>query len=280
MLRRVGLLALLLFVFVAGRGAKAANFSFTRNLTLGARGDDVSALQQFLIDENYLKITASTGYFGPLTRTALGAWQASAGVFPPAGFFGPITMAKISSLAKQILPDLIPPQIPTSTIVTTSTTALPKDGVGLPTRLEIPTLGVNAIFQHLGLKPDGTMEIPNNVFDVAWFTGSPRPGEKGSSIITGHVAQIRQGVLTKPGVFMKLNELRVGDKISVLDDKGNIATFVVRESRLYDPAANATDVFTSSDSGAHLNLITCEGTWNAAAQSYSKRLVMFADLVQ
>ena len=243
------------------------------------RGNDVSALQQFLITGGFLKISAPTGYFGPLTRTALGAWQASVNVFPPAGFFGPITIGKINSLVGQNLPDLIPLQIPTSTIATTSAIVLPEDGIGLPLRLKISTLGVDAAFVHLGLKSDGTMEIPNNVFDVAWFTGSPRPGEKGSSVVTGHVAQIRQGVLTKPGVFMRLNELRIGDKISVLDDKGKIITFAVRESRLYDPAADATDVFTSNDNGAHLNLITCEGTWNAAEQSYSKRLVVFTDAV-
>jgi len=279
-LSRVWLLALVLFVFVLGKNAEGANFLYMRNLTLGARGNDVSALQQFLITKGFLKIATSTGYFGPITRTALGAWQASVGVYPAAGFFGPITIEKIDSLAKQILPGLIPSQVPTSTIAVTSTTALPKDWVGLPARLEIPTLGVNAVFQHLGLKPDGTMEIPNNIFDVAWFTGSPRPGEKGVSIITGHVAQIRQGVLTKPGVFMKLNELRAGDRISVLDGNGKITNFVVRESRLYDPTADATDVFASGDNGAHLNLITCEGTWNAAAQSYSKRLVVFTDAVQ
>jgi LPXTG-site transpeptidase (sortase) family protein len=147
-------------------------------------------------------------------------------------------------------------------------------------RLIIPELNVIADFQYNGLTPDGTMEIPTNIVDAGWYTGSPRPGEKGVAIITGHVAQIRKSVVTKPGVFYNLNELRPGDKLYVLNDKGETITFVVRESRLYDPTADATDVFTSNDNGAHLNIITCEGTWNQDQLSYSQRLVIFADAVQ
>ena len=151
---------------------------------------------------------------------------------------------------------------------------------GSPVRLKIPKLNIDAGFQYTGIKSDGTMEIPNNVVDVGWFTGSPHPGDKGSAIITGHVAQIRGGVITKPGVFIDLNKLQAGDKLYVVNDKGVSITFTVREVRSYDPNADATDVFTSKDNGAHLNLITCEGTWNPAQLSYSQRLVVFTDLAQ
>jgi len=124
------------------------------------------------------------------------------------------------------------------------------------------------------------MEIPNNVTDAGWFTGSPRPGERGAAIITGHVAQIRGGIVTKQGVFARLRELLSGDTLSVTDDRGITTTFIVQEIRTYDPTADATDVFTSTDNDNHLRLITCEGTWAADKQSYSKRLVVFADAVK
>ncbi|MGC9603510.1 MAG: sortase [Minisyncoccia bacterium] len=260
-----------------------ADFTFTRNLALGIRGDDVSALQQFLIAGGFLEILAPTGYFGPLTRTALGAWQASIGVYPSVGFFGPISRGKINASLEPTPIDAtrVPGTVgTTTTTVATTSMAVVNNGDGLPERFKIPKLNVDAGFQYTGLKPDGTMEIPTNIVDVGWFTGSPRPGEKGSSIITGHVAQIRGGVMTKPGVFSNLSNLQAGDKLYVINDKGESIAFVVRESRSYDPAADATDVFTSSDGGAHLNLITCEGTWNPAQLSYSQRLVVFTDLVQ
>jgi hypothetical protein len=52
---------------------------------------------------------------------------------------------------------------------------------------------------------------------------------------------------------------------------------VVRGMQTYDQNGNAGGVFSSSDGLAHLNLITCEGTWNAAEKSYSNRLVVFTD---
>lgn len=280
---KIWLLTLLLCVFAVQDSADAAGFTFTRNLTLGIRGSDVSALQQFLIVGGFLKVLTPTGYFGPMTKIALGAWQTQSGIFPSAGFFGPVSRGKINTATQPLPIDATSTQGTTGTTtaaVGTTSIVIPINGNGSPLRLKIPKLSVDADFQYLGLKPDETMDIPNNIIDVGWFTGSPRPGENGVSIITGHVAQIRQSILTKPGVFMNLNELRAGDKLYVINDKGETITFVVRESRLYDPAADAADVFTSKDNGAHLNLITCEGTWNQDQLSYSQRLVVFTDAIQ
>ena len=267
--------------------APGTDFIFTRNLMLGVRGGDVSALQQFLIAGSFLKVSTSTGYFGSLTKTALGAWQASVGVYPSTGFFGPISMGKINA-AVQAAPTNETSTVGatatttgaiTPTIGTTSTTIANNEN-GSPVRLTIPKLNINAGFQYNGLKPDGTIEVPSNIYDVGWFTGSARPGEKGVAIVTGHVAQIRRSVVTKPGVFSNLSALSVGDRLSVVNDKGESFTFVVREIRTYDPSADATDVFTSNDGGAHLNLITCEGSWDQAQLSYTQRLVVFTDAAQ
>lgn len=292
----IGSIVFLACLLVAGNSANAQSsatgFTFTQNLTLGSSGANVSALQQFLIKGGFLKIPSATGYFGPITRTALGAWQASAGISPSAGYFGPVSRSKINTVAAQAATAVAPTQstAPAESTVGTApapvaATAAPSTTVvttnnGSPVRLTIPKLGVSAGFQLNGTAADGTIEIPTNVTDVGWYTGSPRPGEKGNSIITGHVAQIRRSVVTKQGVFFNLNTLQPGDTLSVQNDKGETITFVVRESRLYDPAADATDVFNSRDNGAHLVIITCEGTWNQAQLSYSKRLVVFTDAVQ
>src|SRR5882762_10244037 len=54
-----------------GTGA-AASSSFTRDLTVGSKGSDVTALQNVLISKGFLK-AAATGYFGSLTKAALAA---------------------------------------------------------------------------------------------------------------------------------------------------------------------------------------------------------------
>lgn len=279
--------ALLLCFLAVGTSAHAQSLSptasttafvFTRDLTAGMSGADVSALQQFLIDHSFLSIVIPTGYFGLLTQTALAAWQASVGISPSAGFFGPDSRQKISSAVPQTTSGTASTQSNAGTAAAQDAAAV-IEGNGSPMRLVIPTIGVVAGYQFLGLKPDGSMEVPNNIIDAGWYTGSPKPGEVGDAVLTGHIAQIRNSVLTKQGVFYQLHSLQPGDTIYALNDRGEVTTFIVRTSRLYDPAASATDVFISTDGKAHLNLITCEGTWNQEQLSYSQRLVVFADAV-
>src|SRR3989344_4330483 len=72
---------------VSQRGT--SSYSFTRDLTVGSRGDDVSALQQILISGGFLTaVSAPTGYFGSLTQAALAKWQGAKGGSPPGGYFG------------------------------------------------------------------------------------------------------------------------------------------------------------------------------------------------
>ncbi len=145
--------------------------------------------------------------------------------------------------------------------------------VGLPIHLKIPKINVDAAVEQVGLAPDGTMDVPKDFADVAWLNKGPRPGETGSAVVSGHYSSKNW----KPSAFDNLYKLRKGDTIYVEDDTGVTTTFVVRESRRYDPNADAQSVFVSNDGKAHLNLITCEGVWDPVSKSYSKRLVIFTD---
>lgn len=82
-----------------GGGTSASDCGFTRDLTLEVSGDDVVCLQDYLTGTGHFTFSGgSTGYFGPITQSAVAAWQAANNVNPPAGYFGPISMAKYSSL--------------------------------------------------------------------------------------------------------------------------------------------------------------------------------------
>lgn len=149
-----------------------------------------------------------------------------------------------------------------------------KAGLGLPARLKIPKLGVDAQIDPMGLTPGGAMEAPSGGRNVGWYRFGSHPGNPGSAVIAGHYGFWKNG---ERSVFDDLGKLRAGDSLYVEDKLGVVAAFVVRETRRYDPQANAPEVFTATDGKAHLNLITCEGAWNAAAETYAKRLVVFAD---
>lgn len=79
-------------------GSTGACTSFMANLTVGSKGADVSALQSWLISKGFSIPAGATGTFGAQTKAALGAYQASAGISPAVGFFGPLTRGKVNAL--------------------------------------------------------------------------------------------------------------------------------------------------------------------------------------
>lgn len=145
--------------------------------------------------------------------------------------------------------------------------------IELPVRLKIPSIDVDASVDSVGLTSDGAMDVPKNPDEVAWFHLGSRPGQIGTAVMAGHYDWINN----KPAVFDHLDKLRIGDKISVEDEHGVVITFVVRETRVYDNDEIVPEVFGSNDGKAHLNLITCTGSWNKAKKTYSERLVVFTD---
>ena len=140
--------------------------------------------------------------------------------------------------------------------------------------LEIPKININAVIENVGITSEKAMDIPKEHSDVGWFNLGPRPGENGSSVIAGHFGLWKDGT---QAVFNNLYKLKKGDKVYIEDEKGVIITFVVRESRRYDPKADTSNIFSSKDEKAHLNLITCGGIFNKISKSYSNRLVVFTD---
>lgn len=79
----------------------------TKNLGFGSRGEEVKKLQNFLIENNFLKPNENTGYFGRITKTAVKNFQlqykneilSPLGLKDPTGFVGPNTRRVINQLA-------------------------------------------------------------------------------------------------------------------------------------------------------------------------------------
>jgi len=146
-------------------------------------------------------------------------------------------------------------------------------GYGIPIRIRIPTISVDAVVESVGTTTKNEMDVPKEIIHAAWFNLGPRPGDFGSAVIDGHFGW-KEG---RSAVFDNLNKLKIGDKIYIEEEDGVIISFTVRELKTYSDKENAYNVFNSSDNKAHLNLITCGGVWNKASKSYSNRIVVFAD---
>src|SRR3990167_11034533 len=83
---------------LSGSSASSAAYTFTRSLTVGSQGVDVTALQNYLIGKGHSIPAGATGYFGAQTAAAVAQWQAANGVAPAAGYFGPVSQAKYNMM--------------------------------------------------------------------------------------------------------------------------------------------------------------------------------------
>lgn len=130
--------------------------NFTRALTVGVRGDDVTCLQKYLMSTgHYTYSGGATGYFGNITRSAAAAWQAANGVSPAVGYLGSISRAKyLSLIAMAPMPTPTPTPTPTTSgspapvpagsglSVMTSTDQIAEGTLAPMSAMRIPMLGV------------------------------------------------------------------------------------------------------------------------------------------
>src|SRR5688572_8435793 len=56
-----------------------------------------------------------------------------------------------------------------------------------PTRLEIPSLGIDAAVQEVGITKKGTMGVPRGYDEAGWYKYGAAPGELGSAVLAGHL---------------------------------------------------------------------------------------------
>jgi hypothetical protein len=82
-------------VLVRQMNSQRALISVQNDLSVGSSGESVKALQNFLIYRGFLGQGNNTGFFGPLTKSALVSYQRATKISPATGLFGPLTRAAV-----------------------------------------------------------------------------------------------------------------------------------------------------------------------------------------
>jgi hypothetical protein len=193
--------------------------------------------------------------------------------------------------------NLVSPSVPTTTpaapLVPTTTRATPSASTtsraapapapillpvaplarSAPVRLQIAAIGVDSALMSLGLRSDGSLQVPPDGFPAGWYTGGPTPGERGPAVIAGHIDW------NGPGVFYRLQDVKPGDQVMVTRADGRRPVFRVTQVAHYLKEQFPTGLVYGNIGYAGLRLITCGGTFNTQTGHYEENLVVYADLV-
>lgn len=143
-----------------------------------------------------------------------------------------------------------------------------------PARLRIPSLSIDTAVEFVGLTLRGTMGAPFSYTHVGWWGYGVAPGHMGSAVIDGHV----DNGFGLPGVFARLRDIKLGDDVIVETRGGAQLYFTVTGIQVFEQDKAPVDLIFGQSDKARLNLITCEGRWDRAANTYAKRLVVFTEL--
>jgi len=153
-------------------------------------------------------------------------------------------------------------------------TALPSSN---PTKIIIPAVSVDSTVFAIGKDPHGGLQVPQpgpHLNDVAWYNGSPTPGQTGPAVLEGHVDTVHG-----PSVFLRLGSLSPGDKIKIGRADGTTAVFTVNAVRDYTSHSSfPTDLVYGGDlSSPTLRIITCSN-FDQKIGHYVGNTIVFAHL--
>jgi hypothetical protein len=141
----------------------------------------------------------------------------------------------------------------------------------VPTRLALPTAGIDTALAGIDLDGSGTLVPPTDPLRAGWYAGSAVPGEPGPAVIAGHVDWAGA-----PGIFARLDEVAVGDPVVVGRTDGTTQRFTVTRVVRYAKAGFPTAEVYGATPDAQLRLITCGGEFDRAAGSYRENVVVYA----
>lgn len=144
-----------------------------------------------------------------------------------------------------------------------------------PKKIIIAKIGVDNFIQQVGVNEKNEIAAPINIFLAGWYNQSPRPGQKGLSVIDGH----RDG-FKKDGIFRNLSQLQTGDELSIEFGNGSSKKFRVLGVNEVEQKDAMASLFSQNPKvKSQLNLVTCGGNYDKSKQYYDKRIIVSTEQV-
>jgi len=149
---------------------------------------------------------------------------------------------------------------------------------GFPVKIKIESVGIEADIVSVSVDTEGFLETPEKWNEAGWYVKGAKPSEIGNFLVNAHY----DDTSGRPAAFWNLKNINIGDKVSVLDSYNRTFDYVV--TKVYYVDVNdpeRSNVFKPyMEDKSLMTLITCGGVWSVADGTYSKRLVVNAELIQ
>lgn len=138
-------------------------------------------------------------------------------------------------------------------------------GLNDPKKIMLPTIQSEGYIQKVGIDQNNEIAVPNNIHIAGWFVDTVLPGEKGLSIIDGHV----DGRSSSGGVFKELARLNKDDEFTIEFGGGDLKSFrIVSVDSVGSDDAGRLLFSQNTSISNQLNLISCTGQYDRRSRQY------------
>lgn len=142
-----------------------------------------------------------------------------------------------------------------------------------PRYIRIPVLSLDARVRRLGIDSKGAVAFPTNIYDIGWYDGSVKPGDKdGPSILVGHLMGS-----TQHGALWGMDKLSTGDSIEIEKGDGTIVAYRITKLHKAEPEDDLTTFLSQEVKGKHdLKIMTANGMYDKVSGDTQQRIVIYA----
>jgi len=121
-----------------------------------------------------------------------------------------------------------------------------------PRYMRISSIQSMSRIKSVNLKTSGSLGMPTNIFDTAWYKGSAKPGSEGVVVINAHSSG-----RSAPGAFYNLEKLKPGNTIEIIRGDEKVYTYTVVKTAPYtaNPAGVAAAMLPAVPGKPGLNLV-------------------------
>lgn len=147
-----------------------------------------------------------------------------------------------------------------------------------PKYINLPSITSSGFIENNGINSKNEIAVPANVHKAGWFDQSSLPGQRGLSIISGHLNGPSRNT---NGIFANLDQLRSGQQFTVELGNGQILNYEVMEVNTYSYEEAAQYLFSQKpEISSQLNLITCSGNFDTEISTFDERTIVVSKLVE